>query len=63
MRNTCKILVGKPAGRRQLGRTRHRWEDNIRMVLWEVGWEFVKRVTLTQDRNMWWALVNKIMNF
>jgi len=41
MRNACKILVRKPEGWRPLGRPRHRWEDNVRMYLREIGWENV----------------------
>ena len=56
------VLVGKPEGKRQLGRPRHRWEDNIKMDLREVGgggnW-----MELAQDRDRWWALVNTAMNF
>jgi len=56
-----RVLVGKPEGKRPLGRPRHRWEDNIKMDLWEVGgggdW-----MELAQDRDRWWALVNTVMN-
>jgi hypothetical protein len=41
MRNACKILVGKPEGKRPLGRPRHRWKGNIKMDLWEIGLEGV----------------------
>jgi hypothetical protein len=41
MRNAYKISVGKPEGKRPLGRPRHRWKDNIRMHLREIGWEVV----------------------
>jgi hypothetical protein len=47
MRN---ILVGKPEGKRQLGKPRRRWEDNSRMVLKEIGWEGAKWMYLPQDR-------------
>jgi len=54
--------VGKPEGNRPLGRPRHRWEDNIKMDLQEVGrggdW-----MELAEDRDMWRALVNTVMNF
>ena len=57
-----KVLVGKPEGKRPLGRPRRRWEDNIKMDLWEVGgvgdW-----MALAQDRDRWRALVNTVMNF
>ena len=56
-----RVLVGKPEGKRPLGRPRRRWEDNIKMDLWEVGgggdW-----VELAQDRDRWRALVNTVMN-
>jgi hypothetical protein len=55
-----KMLVGKPEGKRPLGRTRHRWKDNIRMVLREI--EVVDWMHLTQDRDQWKALVNTVMN-
>jgi hypothetical protein len=50
MRNACNILIGKPQGKRQLRRCRHRWEDNIGMELWEIGWEGVDWLCLSQDR-------------
>jgi hypothetical protein len=49
MRNTNKILIGKPEGKRLLGRPTRKWEDNIRMDLRQTGWEFA--VHLTQDRD------------
>jgi len=49
MRNAYKILVGKPEGKRPLGRHRHRWEDNIRMGLREIGSEGVDWIHLAQD--------------
>jgi len=61
-RGVHKVLVGKPEGKRSLGRPRRRWEDNIKMDLWEVGgsgdW-----MELAQDRDRWQALVNTVMNF
>jgi hypothetical protein len=57
-----KILVGKPEGKRPRGRHRHRWENNIRMDFWEIGWEGVDWIHLAQDRDKWWALVNTVMN-
>jgi hypothetical protein len=62
MRNAYTILVGKPEGKRQLGRPRRRWEYNIRMDLREIGWEAVGWVHLAQDREQWWVLVNIAMN-
>ena len=57
-----RVLVGKPEGRRPLGRPRRRWEDNIRMDLWEVGCGFVDWMELAQDRDRWRALVSAVMN-
>jgi hypothetical protein len=62
MRNAYKILVGKPEGKRPLGRPRQRWEDNIRMDLREIGWEGMDWVPLAQDRDQWWTLMNTVMN-
>jgi hypothetical protein len=62
-RNTYRILVGKPEGRRPLGRPRRRWVDNIRMDLGEVGWGDVDWIGLAQDRDRWKALVNSVLNF
>ena len=57
-----RVLVGKPEGKRPLGRPRRRWEDNIKMALREVGgggdW-----MELAEDRDRWRALVNTVMNF
>jgi hypothetical protein len=51
-RNAYRLLVGKPEGKRQLGRPRRRWVDNVRMDLGEVGWGDVDWIGLAQDRNM-----------
>jgi len=51
MINAYNILVGKPEGERPLGRHRHKWEDNIRKDLREIGWEGVVWMHLTQDRD------------
>jgi hypothetical protein len=61
-RNECRLLVGKPEGRRPLGRPKHRWVDNIRMNLVEVGWCDVDWIGLAQDRDRWRALVNSELN-
>jgi len=62
IRNVSEILVGKPEGRRPLVRPRRRWEDNIRMVLREIGWEGVDWIRQAQDRDHWRAVVNMVMN-
>jgi hypothetical protein len=61
-RKAYRLLVGKPEGKRLLGRPRRRWVDNIRMDLGEVGWGDVDWVGLTKDRNRWRALVNSVLN-
>jgi hypothetical protein len=62
-RNAYRILVGKPEGRRPLGRPRRRWVDNIKIDLREIGWNGVDWIDLAQDRDHWRALVNTVMNF
>jgi hypothetical protein len=54
--------VGKPEGKRPLGRPRRRWVDNIRMDLGEIGWDGLDWVDLTQDSDQSRALVNTVMN-
>jgi hypothetical protein len=61
-RNVYKILMGKPEGKRPLGRPRCRWEDGIRMNLREIGWGNVDWFQLAQVRDRWRALVNTVMN-
>jgi hypothetical protein len=61
-RNAYRILVGKPEGKRPLGRRRRRWVNNIKMDLGEVGWDGVDWIELAKDRDQWRALVNKVMN-
>jgi hypothetical protein len=63
-RNAYRILVGKPEGRRPLGRPRCRWVENIKILvdLTEIGWDGVNWVDLAQDRDQWKALVNTVMN-
>jgi hypothetical protein len=61
-RNAYRILVGKPEGRRPLGRPRRRWVDNIKMDLREIGWDGVDWVDLAEDRDQLRALVNTVMN-
>jgi hypothetical protein len=62
MRNEHKILVGKPEGKRIRGRSRRRWEDNIKMDLRKIGWEGVDWIHLAQDREQRRAVVNMVMN-
>jgi hypothetical protein len=62
-RNTYRVLMGKPEGKRPLGRYRRRWEDNVKMNLGEIGWSDMEWIDLAKDRNQWRALVNTIMNF
>jgi transcription termination factor 2 len=61
-RNTYRILVGKPEGKRRLGRLIHRWEDNIKMDLRETEWGDMDWNHLAQDRDQWRALVNMVIN-
>jgi len=61
-RGIYRVWVGKPEGKRPLGRPRHRWEDNIKMDLQEVGCGGMDWILLAQDRDMWWVLVNVVMN-
>jgi hypothetical protein len=61
-RNACRLLVGKPEGKRPLGRPRRRWVVNIRMDLGDVGWGDVDWIGLAKDRNRWRALVNSVLN-
>ena len=60
-RGVYRVLVGKPEGKRPLGRPRRRWEDNIKMDLQEVGREGMDWIELAQDRDRWRALVNAVM--
>jgi hypothetical protein len=57
------FLLGKPVGKKSLGRPSPRWEDNDKMDLQEVGFGFIDWIVLAQDRDMWRALVNAVMNF
>jgi len=58
-----RVLVGKPEGKRPLGRPRRRWEDNIKMDLQEVGCGGIDWIELAQDRDRWQALVNAVVTF
>jgi hypothetical protein len=61
-RNAYGLLVGKPEGKRPLGRPKCRRVNNIRMDLGEVGWDDVDWIGLAQDRNRWRDLVNSVLN-
>jgi hypothetical protein len=61
-RNLYKVLVGKPVGKKPLGRPRRRWEDGIRMDLREIGLGGVDWIRLAQDRDQWRAAVSAVMN-
>jgi hypothetical protein len=61
-RYAYRILVGKPDGKRPLGRPRRRWVDNIKMDLREIGWGDMDWIDLAQDRDQWRALVKAVMN-
>jgi hypothetical protein len=60
--NVYRISVGKPDGKRPLGRRRTRWVDNIKMDLSEIGWDGVDWIDLSQDREQRRALMNTVMN-
>jgi hypothetical protein len=61
VRGAYNVLVGKPEGRRPLGRPRRRWEDNIKMDLSEIVFGDVDWIHLAQDRGRWRSLVNTVM--
>jgi hypothetical protein len=61
-RNAYRILVGKPEGKRSLGRPRCRWVDNIRIDLGEIGWYGVDLIDVAQDRDQWRAFMNTVLN-
>jgi len=56
------VFVGKPEGKKPLGKSRRRWEDNIKMDLQEVGYESMDWIELAEDTDSWRALVNVVMN-
>ena len=62
-RGVHRVLVGRPEGKRPVGRPRSRWEDNIKMDLQEVGGGGGDWMELAQDRDRWWALVSRVMKF
>jgi hypothetical protein len=61
-RNACRLFMGKPEGRRPLGRLRRRWLDNNRMDLVEVEWDNMHCISLAPDRDRWKDLVNSVLN-
>ena len=61
-RGAYRVLVGKLEGNRPLGRPRHRWVDNIRMHIQEVGCGYMDWIGLAQDRDRWQTLVSAVMN-
>jgi hypothetical protein len=61
-RGVSRVLVGKPEGKRPMGRPKRRWEENIKMDFQEVGYGGTNWTELAQDRDRWWALVNAVMN-
>jgi len=62
-RGVYRVLVGKPEGRRPMGRPKRRWVDNIRMDLQEVGCGYMDWIGLAQGRERWRKLVSAVMNF
>jgi hypothetical protein len=61
-RNAYRILVGKPGGKRPLGRLRRRWVDRNKIHLSEIGWDGIDWIDLAQDWDQWRALVNTVMS-
>jgi hypothetical protein len=60
-RGVYRVLVGRPEGKRPLGRRRRRWEDNIKMDLMEIGIDVANWIQVAQDRVQWWDCGNMIM--
>jgi len=61
-RDVCRVLAGKPEGKRPLGRPRCRWVVNVKMDLQEVGCKVMDWIEMAQDRDRWRAFVNGVMN-
>jgi hypothetical protein len=62
MGTAYRILVGNPERKRPLLGPRRRWVDNIKIDISEIGWDGVDWIDMVQDRDQWWALVNKVLN-
>jgi ribosome biogenesis protein Tsr3 len=60
-KNAYTILVGKPEGKRPVGRSRRSWVDNIKINVTELAWDGMDRIDLAQDRDQWRALLNTVM--
>jgi hypothetical protein len=61
-RNANRMLVGKPEGKRPLGRPRRKWVDNIKLDHREIGWDIVDWIDVAQDRDQWRAIANTVLN-
>ena len=61
-RGAYTVLVGRPDGRRRLGRQRRTWENNIKMDISEVEWGGMDRIVLAQHLDRWWTFVNAVMS-
>jgi hypothetical protein len=61
-RGAYRVLVGRPKGKGPMGRSRRRWEDNIKMGLGEIGIDGANWIPLAEDRVRWWAFVNTVMD-
>jgi hypothetical protein len=62
-RTMCRVLMGKPEGKKPIGRSRRRWEDWIKRNLREIGWRSVDWIHLALYRDLWRAVVNTVMTF
>jgi hypothetical protein len=62
VRGVYRVLVGRPKGKRPLGRPRRRWEDNIKLDVREIGIDAANWIRLAQDRVQWWGFVRMVMN-
>jgi hypothetical protein len=57
-----RVFIGRPEGKRSLGRPKYRWENNIKLDFREIGIDGANWIQLAQDRVQWWACVNTVMN-